>query len=463
MKRWMRLAARLYPRGWRERYSEEFDALIEDYHPSWREFADVVRGAVKMQIRMGRGYLKIVGAMAALGAIVAGAASFRVAPMYVSTAVVRLPAREIGPIERKIGSRTFLTYLFSGSRLPLDPHITMDEALQGLRKDLQIRQTGEGLAISFAYPDGAKARAVVAKLASEAVGTSDMIDRVHTLEWQELWPRTTPPTPRQTAHILTPASVPKKLAGPNRLAYTAVGCAAGVLVGGLVALVRRHSKRVLTLAGYAVAGAVVATAIAFTIPDRFTSTATLLLSPPLFPDRPSGHVLADSAATIFARVRQETFSPSSLAKIVQDPRMDLYGKERAKRQLAEVVERMRTRDLVVRDLGSANSSLQGIAISFTYPDRYKARRVVQELLTSLVNGCYEQQRAAVAGLKPDDELAVLMDRRMGENLEVLDPASLPAVPVGPNRMIFAAGGMGLGLLAGALFARRRAALKLQTA
>src|SRR3974377_19659 len=34
MKRLLRAAARLYPRAWRERHGEEFDALIDDLTPA---------------------------------------------------------------------------------------------------------------------------------------------------------------------------------------------------------------------------------------------------------------------------------------------------------------------------------------------------------------------------------------------------------------------------------------------
>src|SRR4051794_34814331 len=37
---------RLYPRRWRDRYGEEYEALLESIPPSLRSLADVVRGAV---------------------------------------------------------------------------------------------------------------------------------------------------------------------------------------------------------------------------------------------------------------------------------------------------------------------------------------------------------------------------------------------------------------------------------
>src|SRR3954470_15547161 len=96
MRRWIVLAARLYPRAWRHRYGEEFDALVEDMRPSWRQFSDVTRGAVQMQIRTGASYLKVVGVLAVAGAIAAAAMSFRVPTRYVSSAVIQLKAEPQG-------------------------------------------------------------------------------------------------------------------------------------------------------------------------------------------------------------------------------------------------------------------------------------------------------------------------------------------------------------------------------
>jgi hypothetical protein len=51
MKRLIRLAAKLYPRNWRDRYGEEFAALLDDIHPAGRVAFDVLTGATLMQIR----------------------------------------------------------------------------------------------------------------------------------------------------------------------------------------------------------------------------------------------------------------------------------------------------------------------------------------------------------------------------------------------------------------------------
>jgi hypothetical protein len=44
MRRWIGLAAGLYPAEWRGRYGAEFDALLDDAGLQWRDLADVIRG-----------------------------------------------------------------------------------------------------------------------------------------------------------------------------------------------------------------------------------------------------------------------------------------------------------------------------------------------------------------------------------------------------------------------------------
>jgi hypothetical protein len=51
MRRWIAIAARLYPRSWRERYGPEFDAVLENAPANWRQVLDVTRAALAMQLK----------------------------------------------------------------------------------------------------------------------------------------------------------------------------------------------------------------------------------------------------------------------------------------------------------------------------------------------------------------------------------------------------------------------------
>jgi hypothetical protein len=85
MKGLLRAAARLYPRAWRDRHGEEFDALIDDLTPRWWYVVDIAVGALIMQISR----LALVPIALAVGGAIAGAAiSVAMPPVYASSSWV---------------------------------------------------------------------------------------------------------------------------------------------------------------------------------------------------------------------------------------------------------------------------------------------------------------------------------------------------------------------------------------
>lgn len=89
MKGLFRLAVRLYPAWWRHRYAREFEALLEDVTPGWRELLDVIYGALSMQIKT-LATIPVVCALA--GAIVGGIIALRTPPVFASSATMSLKA-----------------------------------------------------------------------------------------------------------------------------------------------------------------------------------------------------------------------------------------------------------------------------------------------------------------------------------------------------------------------------------
>ena len=87
MKRLLLAAARLYPRDWRDRYGEEFDALLDDLAPRWRDVVDITAGALVMHMSR----LALVPlALAVAGGLTGAAASFATAPVYASSSLVHV-------------------------------------------------------------------------------------------------------------------------------------------------------------------------------------------------------------------------------------------------------------------------------------------------------------------------------------------------------------------------------------
>jgi hypothetical protein len=93
MKRVIRSIVRLYPARWRDRYRSEFDALLEDMSPGWRDLFDVLKGALTMRMSMAS-LGRSVAAFGVVGALLAGAFSFTLRDRYRSVALVEMSMGE---------------------------------------------------------------------------------------------------------------------------------------------------------------------------------------------------------------------------------------------------------------------------------------------------------------------------------------------------------------------------------
>jgi len=176
------------------------------------------------------------------------------------------------------------------------------------------------------------------------------------------------------------------------------------------------------------------------------------------------------------QLEQEVLSRTSLSNIIKDRRLDLYAAARARKPLEDVIEEMRTQDIHIRIDGRPGTVDGRLAfnIAFFYPDPLKARDTVQALLTHFVEATLSgQEPQSAAG--PLDQFQRLearvasLEKRLGlpsaapeprgqrENLEVIDPPSLPVLPAYPKRGLIMATGFGAGFAAAVLIAifRRR--------
>ena len=89
MKSLLRAAARLYPRAWRDRYGEEFDALIDDLRPRWRDVPNVLIGALLMHLSK-PSLLTLAAGLTVAGAIAGAVVSLTRPPMYASPSQVQV-------------------------------------------------------------------------------------------------------------------------------------------------------------------------------------------------------------------------------------------------------------------------------------------------------------------------------------------------------------------------------------
>ncbi len=438
--------------------------------PLWRKFTGVMRGA--MRTLSGTAWLKLTAALAVAGAIAGAEVSFAVPERYESSAVLLITTRpgardssdNLAQMETDILSQGSLSEIIQKPSLNLYPseraRLPMDDIVQQMRRDLQLQwlpllpgsiSSGPAPAfrISFSYPDQYRAQAVVRELVTTFTEENVTIIRNRECLYEAIWHQPLPPAESGAdLEVLDPANLPTGPTGPNRLAFMACGLGAGMLLGVLATLVRRRPKRALQLAAWAVAGCALAADLSFLIPDRYTSTVTMRFTPPVSTQRWQAAGKAEPPPEHVRRMEQQVLSRDNLARIIQKPRLDLYPRERARQPQKEVVENMR-RDIdihLVRAPLAESATPAAFSISFSYTDRYKAQAVVRALVLDFTELYARELRTAAPTASP--EFVKMAEHKAGENLEVLDPASLPEAPVSPNRLPLAALGLALGLALG---------------
>jgi capsular polysaccharide biosynthesis protein len=152
--------------------------------------------------------------------------------------------------------------------------------------------------------------------------------------------------------------------------------------------------------------------------------------------------LSDEPATtqlnaLIGRTAPLVLSRSSLAGIINAPQLNLYRNERRTTPFEDVIEGMKN-DIRVDFLPSAQLKNAAFQISFQYPDPAKARLTTATLVQHFVDESLQQRLHEAAGT---------------HYLDVIDPASLPVLPVFPNERVLLAIGCFLGALTA--FAWRR--------
>jgi uncharacterized protein involved in exopolysaccharide biosynthesis len=315
--------------------------------------------------------------------------------------------------------------------------------------------------ISFVYPDRVSANAAVRELADKFTLSNTVINRrrasVYRYFWQDQAAFThAPPAPAppvgEIVKILDPPSIPDKPLHSHRLVFLGCGLLAGLLTGLLSALAMRRPRGIWQLGGFAAAGCLLAAAASFPIPGRYTSTAVMMIEPAALTEDPLASAPpVTPAADLLRQIEPDVLSVRKLKNIIEDPGLNLYPGERARLPIEEVAKNMVARDLhiaVLNPVSEADTAITAFSVSFSYSDKDKARAVVQKLLTAIFDERMAQQQAAASHMTA--AAREILSRKAGENLDVLDPPSLPVAPQTPTRFRLVLAGTLIGLLAGAI-------------
>lgn len=241
----------VYPAAWRERYGEEFAALVEDSRPGWRGLADIARGAVAMRLASPPSLMRVAFGFALVGLAAAILTSLVIKDKYVSVGAIEGPFDREAVAYAQQGAMKRGTIAGIIDRRGLYPEMRdkapKEDLIERFRRDVSMsgltpfRSKG-AFRVGFAYSDAVTARAVSRELLTMVI---------------DEYRRQNPAGP--ALEVLDMPSLPQQPVYPNRLVIVFIGLAGGALLGTVIGLIRRDGPgRTLRFAAFgAVAGLVI--------------------------------------------------------------------------------------------------------------------------------------------------------------------------------------------------------------
>ncbi len=290
MKRVHRILLHLYPKAWRERYSHEFAALLEDTGAGWRQIPDILTEA--LQMRLATLNFRFIGACALAGLAIATVIAFRIPERYTATATLHVtPANpdfsgsalsEADLMVLDASSRTQLTNLILSPDLKLYDEERRTKRIEQViaemqENDLRLTTALDGtMTVSYRGKSPDAARATVERLISRITGqhlnrqqflahlAADKVLSVESIGHM-----------KTQLVLLQPPSLPVR-PSPDRAVIVLAGLLGGLLLAGLLTLMRIRT-RVWLIASVAVA---LLSAVTFILPIPYECVTTVLFDSP---------------------------------------------------------------------------------------------------------------------------------------------------------------------------------------
>ncbi|HEY3738771.1 MAG TPA: hypothetical protein VGL53_02955 [Bryobacteraceae bacterium] len=261
-----RLIVHLYPRTWRDRYGEEFSALLDDAPARWRDLPDLTRGALAMQLQA-RSWKHVAALGGLIGLIAAATLMLTQPPQFASVAKIRTSDGKAIPfLSMHVLSRPVLAEILVRNRLYMD-HVPIREPLEDLVERMRINihidqdpKNPSEFGVVFRYPDAQTAQSVVRMLIAEYIFENK----------------------RESMAANMPGSILEEVSAPDLSTHPLRSISTwtllwGIALGALAALIiRQPIRRTFRLAAFALAGLIVVGAPLYLVKDRFLSTATIV-------------------------------------------------------------------------------------------------------------------------------------------------------------------------------------------
>ena len=181
-------------------------------------------------------------------------------------------------------------------------------------------------------------------------------------------------------------------------------------------IARRHIGWII---GPAFAGLVIAVVVANFLQNTYISRAVMQITPATISESLVQSVSTSMLNERVSQMQNEILSRTSLSQIIQDPRLQLYKDDLARKPLEDIIEQMRQDIRIELTMAPSGGGRRASAftVQFSYKDKYKARDTVQTFVTRFIDANQTSQRTTSVTVKSfvDGELA-----QAKANLDQLD-------------------------------------------
>ncbi len=163
----------LYPRAWKQRYGEEFHALLDDCSPNQLKVAGIVKGALIVRIaELFQSPMRSAALCAGVGAIVALAWVLTLPKQFRSEGVVSAPSTEhiYAAVQKALSDEQVAGFIrrnhlvFGDAREPVVSWETIEEFRRNATFGQAGAFAGTSVRVTFSHPDPAKAQAVAREI-----------------------------------------------------------------------------------------------------------------------------------------------------------------------------------------------------------------------------------------------------------------------------------------------------------
>jgi uncharacterized protein involved in exopolysaccharide biosynthesis len=185
-------------------------------------------------------------------------------------------------------------------------------------------------------------------------------------------------------------------------------------------ILRRYRSWVI---GPTFAGLVISVVVAFFLPDVYICTAAMQIRPGAVSNDLMPSAMTGKMAQRLQELSLEILGRDNLITLIQNPKLNLYPKERQRYAVEDVAEDTFRKHIHIVQYETANGTsagAQAFHIAFEYPDKYVARALVLELISEFQtrNVVFQNQVTTTTGNLFEDLVKQAKDKMEQKQVEL---------------------------------------------